>query len=196
MLDALSKSTHTNIQHHHCQYHQAHRLRDSISLYVLFKPYSPSSHAEHGPAHNSIANQVGMYFYPGVLGMTDKLTAPTAFYSTILYWSMLEIGFSVIAACLPTLAPLFRDVPTEQINKLMRDFFTLPSRSSGTVASVSETRIVRETDAENYWGIESYAMGDTDGQHGEGGGQGRETNGRILITTGISRHSSIDSDEV
>ncbi|CAF9914246.1 MAG: hypothetical protein ALECFALPRED_009506 [Alectoria fallacina] len=148
------------------------------------------------PSHNSVANQVGMCFYPGVLGMTDKLTAPTAFYSTILYWSMLEIGLSVIAACLPTLAPLFRDVPAEQINKLMRNFFTLPSRSSGTVASVSETRIVRETDAENYWGIESYAMGDTEGQHGEVAGQGRETNGRILITTGISRHSSIDGDEL
>ena len=94
--------------------------------------------------------------------MIDKPIRSTAFYSTIVYWAMLEAGLSVIAACLPTLGPLFRDAPTKPLNKLMRTFFTLRSHSSDTVASVSETRIVRKTSAENGWGSESYAMADID----------------------------------
>ncbi len=123
--------------------------------------------------------------------MIDKLIAAPGFYSTIVYWSMLEIGLSVIAACLPTLAPLFRDVPTERIDKLTRSLFALRSRSSGTVASVSETRIVQKAGAENDWGIESYAMGDIDGQHRE---EGTQVNGRIATIN--SRHSIFHGDEV
>lgn len=87
---------------------------------------------------------------------------------------MLEIGLSVIAACLPTLAPLFRDIPIERINNLMRSFFTLRSHSSGTVASVSETHIMQKASADNDSGIESYVMGNIRGAHSEEEGQSRE----------------------
>lgn len=47
--------------------------------------------------------------------------------TTEIYWSMIEMGISVVAACLPTMRPLFRHIPTERL----RNFFTsLTSRGS------------------------------------------------------------------
>lgn len=99
------------------------------------------------------------------------------------------MGLSVIAACLPTLAPIFRD--PEQISQRIRTFFTLRSRSSGPMKSVSETNIVRKMGAENA-GLETIAMGNFENANTEREGRDEGMNEQIFVTTGFSRHSSID----
>ena len=50
--------------------------------------------------------------------------------STILYWSMIEAGLGIIAACLPTLHFLVRKTSIASIVNSMRSAFSLPSMNS------------------------------------------------------------------
>ena len=94
------------------------------------------------------------------------------------------MGLSVIAACLPTLAPIFHDLSTDKISHHIHTFLTLHSRSSSKPSkSASQTNIVRKI------GAETVAMGNIDG---EDGGQHERMDGHIFVTTGLSRHSSAD----
>ena len=72
---------------------------------------------------------------------------------------MLEMGLSVIAACLPTLAPIFRDLSAKDISERLHSFFTLRWRSAKDLTSGSETNIVRKIGNENNYGVETVAMG-------------------------------------
>lgn len=42
-----------------------------------------------------------------------------------MYWSMIELGLSIVAACLPTLRPLFGRSSIESWRKSIRSYFTL-----------------------------------------------------------------------
>ena len=53
-----------------------------------------------------------------------------------MYWTLIEMGLSIIAACLPTLRPLFGNVAAQSWSNMLRSFFTLPSR----LRSTSENR--------------------------------------------------------
>ena len=46
------------------------------------------------------------------------------------YWSMIELGISMIAACLPTLRPLLKETSPRSLSKTIRAFFSLPSFSA------------------------------------------------------------------
>ena len=106
-------------------------------------------------------------------------------YSTIVYWVVLEMGLSIIAACLPTLAPIFHDLSVEKLSQRMRSIFTLRSRSAGAMKSVSETNILPNAGAENNMRLETIAMGTFESRHVEG-----EMKGQIMVTKDLSRHSS------
>ena len=114
-------------------------------------------------------------------------------YSTIVYWSMLEMGLSIIAACLPTLAPIFHDLSAEKLSQRLRSVFTLRSRSARVMKSVSEMDILRNVGAENNVRLETIAMGTFERGHGQGEMINEEMNGQIMVTKGLSRHSSTES---
>ena len=113
-------------------------------------------------------------------------------YSTIVYWIMLEMGLSIIAACLPTLAPIFHDLSAEKLSQRMRSIFTLRSRSAAAMKSVSQTNILRNVGAENDMRFETIAMGNCKSGHGEGETMDEEMTGHIMVTKVLSRHSSTE----
>lgn len=49
-----------------------------------------------------------------------------------MYWSMIELGLSIIAACLPTLRPLLGEWSLQGYYKFLRSYITLRSKSSST----------------------------------------------------------------
>lgn len=49
-----------------------------------------------------------------------------------MYWSMIELGLSITAACLPTLRPLFRDSSFEGWYKALRSYITTRYKSLST----------------------------------------------------------------
>ena len=50
--------------------------------------------------------------------------------STSMYWSMMQMGLSIVAACLPTLRPLFNNASLQGWYKRLRSHITLPSKIS------------------------------------------------------------------
>jgi hypothetical protein len=54
-----------------------------------------------------------------------------------LYWSMLEAGLALIAACLPTLSYLFNKLSLSDVLNSLRSAFSLPSRLSHSQQSRS-----------------------------------------------------------
>jgi len=55
--------------------------------------------------------------------------------TTEIWWSMLEMGISVVAACLPTIRPLFGNLLPERIIHSIRSIFSLESLSSLTFSA-------------------------------------------------------------
>ncbi|TVY83828.1 hypothetical protein LSUE1_G001333 [Lachnellula suecica] len=55
--------------------------------------------------------------------------------TTEIWWSMLEMGISVVAACLPTIRPLFGKLLPESIIHSLRSMFSLESLSSLTFSA-------------------------------------------------------------
>ena len=102
------------------------------------------------------------------------------------------MGLSVIAACLPTLAPIFRDLSAKDISERLGSFFTLRWRSAKDLTSVSETNIVRMIGNENNYGVETVAMGNLKRQAGEERGPTPEMDDQIYITRRMSTHSLFD----
>ena len=108
------------------------------------------------------------------------------------------MGLCVIAACLPTLRPLFADMSAEQIINSIRSMFSLNSVSSffsrqqrsskngsgyNEFSTASETHIVPKPSDENYLGVETYAMKDL-------AEQAPVPSGRITKHTDISSRQS------
>ena len=106
---------------------------------------------------------------------------------------MLELGLSVIAACLPTLSPLFRDLSAKGISQCLRSIFTRASRSSEGSRNVSETNMVRRIGAENNVGFESVAVGNYASDNSHEIKRSEETEGQIMVTRGLSMRSSFDA---
>ena len=108
------------------------------------------------------------------------------------------MGLCVIAACLPTLGPLFAETLIEQIINSIRSMFSLDSvasffarqrRSSkdgsgyNEFPTASETHIVPKPSDEHHLGVETHAMKDLEGQY-------PVPSGRIMKHTDISSHQS------
>ena len=106
---------------------------------------------------------------------------------------MLEMGLSIIAACLPTLAPIFHDLPVEKLSQHMRFIFTLRSRSAAAaMKSVSETNILHNVGTENNVRLETIAIGNCESGHRGGNMINEEMTGQIMVTKELSRHSSTE----
>ena len=117
--------------------------------------------------------------------------------TTQLYWSMLEMGLSLIAACLPTMRPLFGDKSKDRFFTSVRSFFLLRSLSSSfswrktpreaskdykDFSNASDARLVHAS--QYHVGVETHAMRDIESQIDV-------PPGRILTHTGfLSRSSS------
>ena len=102
------------------------------------------------------------------------------------------MGLSIIAACLPTLAPIFHDLSAEKFSQRLRSIFTLRSRSAGVMKSVSETNILRNVGAENNVRLETIAMGNYESGHGAEETMNEEMTGHIMVREDLSRHSSTE----
>ena len=103
------------------------------------------------------------------------------------------MGLSLIAACLPTLAPIFHNLSTEKLSQRMRSIFTLRSRSTDVKKSVSETNILRNVGGEFNTRLETIAMGSCESGHGEGVMMHEGMNGQIMVTKDLSRYSSAEA---
>lgn len=65
--------------------------------------------------------------------------------SLLLFWGMLELGVGMIAICLPTLRPLFRDWSPESLIRSIRSALSLHStRSAGSSPGRSTGRSAKE----------------------------------------------------
>ena len=62
--------------------------------------------------------------------LSTTADCPQVTVSTILYWSMIEAGLGIIAACLPTLHFLVRKTSIASIVNSVRSAFSLPSLNS------------------------------------------------------------------
>ncbi len=89
--------------------------------------------------------------------------------SLILFWSMIESGAAIIAACLPTLRYLFGQSMVDKLLRSIRSTFSLHSQASRSWPSRPtkfENRISQGSSVEHIAGIEtvssveSYAMRD------------------------------------
>lgn len=60
----------------------------------------------------------------------DMLTTTPAVVGLILFWPMIQMGVALVAACLPTLRPLFHGVSPESVIQSIRSNFSLSSLRS------------------------------------------------------------------
>lgn len=60
----------------------------------------------------------------------DMLTTPPAVVGLILFWPMVQMGVALVAACLPTLRPLFHGVSPESVIQSIRSNLSLSSLRS------------------------------------------------------------------
>lgn len=60
----------------------------------------------------------------------EKSTDFLGVVSLSLFWATLELGVGMVAVCLPTLRPLFRDASLESMVRSLRSFVSLPSFTS------------------------------------------------------------------
>ena len=116
--------------------------------------------------------------------------------STLLYWSMIEAGLAIIAACLPTLRVLFSKVSFDTLVRNLRSALSLtslrsqpsqPSQSqsqgpySNLQADGSSTSHAHMVTEKNV--TDTYVMGNQYGGHAEGYG--------IQVTRQISQHDDM-----
>ena len=99
-----------------------------------------------------------------------------------MYWSMIEMGLCVVAACLPTMRPIFGEPSAEKLFKSFRSIFSLPSMSSlrsrryensestiarhnyDEISNASKTRVVPNSVNRSHIQTEAYVMRDLEGQ--------------------------------
>lgn len=66
----------------------------------------------------------------------------------VLVWSQVEAGIAIVAACLPTLRPLFKGNSPESLINSLRSVFSLQSLESGGSRRGSRNRERRGSDSE------------------------------------------------
>lgn len=125
--------------------------------------------------------------------MVDPADCSIVTVSTILYWSMIEAGLAIIAACLPTLQFLVRKVSLDSIVNSVRSALSLQSmrsqrpesRPMGPYTNIqadsevaSTAPIVGESNTSDV-----LVMGNVDGLPAKENG--------IYVTKQVSQHNSI-----
>ncbi len=115
-----------------------------------------------------------------------RLTIHIEYLTDVTYYTMLELGLSIIAACLPTLGPLVSDEKKANLSRNFRAIFTSSSyRPSRKYKTISETSFgVKHSDNRSL-GVNSFAMG----------GLGHNSTGldkSIHVTRDTSQHSTIE----
>ena len=103
--------------------------------------------------------------------------------TTILYWSMFEIGLSIIAACLPTLWPLLTQRPPLKVTSSLRDLVA-PFRSRPSPRNLSQITLPPKPPSEEDLGLQSVV---TRSLHRPSG----EVGGKIMVTTGLEMRESV-----
>ncbi|MCJ1469864.1 hypothetical protein MMC07_008508 [Pseudocyphellaria aurata] len=110
------------------------------------------------------------------------------FNTDIVYYSMLEVGLTIIAACLPTFGPLFSDSFKRRLTLTLRRFSTSFPRFRYRFSSIDRPAMVSQSETRIVWdgphmGLETVAF--VDGN--------REIDvplGQIHVTTDTNRSSS------
>lgn len=122
---------------------------------------------------------------------------PKVLISTWMYWSMIELGISITAACLPTLRPLFGELSSNILSNTLRSLFSLRSfsilvftrRTSSKIpgdpessSNASQTEFVHKGPSHDVE-TEIHALRDLEAD-------GDKHPGRILVQNSITHSSS------
>lgn len=87
--------------------------------------------------------------------------------TTMMFWSMIEMGVAVVAGCLPAIWPLVSNASLEGMLRTVRNVLSLESLRGSL--SKGATRAKSKSDGPSRWpseDVESYAYSDsTEGQH-------------------------------
>jgi hypothetical protein len=112
-----------------------------------------------------------------------------------MYWSMVEMGLTIVAACLPTLRPLFGEMLPADISRIFQSFLSLRSHSSeeslrakkqklrqdsGNSSNSSEMEFAEQKD--HRVSTEVYSMNDVEAQR-------YELPGGIMVQNHVSHTS-------
>ena len=106
----------------------------------------------------------------------------------ILLWGLIEVDLAVVAACLPTYAPLLHDRALESVVRSARSIISLRSRESGSSGSRRRREDVEDEEAKNEWlamQTNHYALADhvsNSGTSNEGGIQGIRMDHELDVT--------------
>ena len=91
-----------------------------------------------------------------------RLTIHTEYLTDVTYYTMLELGLSIIAACLPTLGPLISDENKANLSRTFRGFLSSFSRSESRLSkkykTISENSLGAKQSNSRALGVESFAM--------------------------------------
>lgn len=126
--------------------------------------------------------------YPKSYSMS-LLTGYSDYAASIAYWTMLEVGLSIVAACLPCLGPLLSDQRREYLSQRLLSIFSRPSRTVSSdkktiqLESVSKSRLVPNFGVGDNYGMETTAFSGSMRGHSE-------EDGRIIVTSDTTLHSS------
>lgn len=98
---------------------------------------------------------------------------------------MLELGLSIIAACLPTLGSLVSDERKSNLSRTVRGIFASFSRPSKKYETITETSLGNKQSTNRALGVESFALS---GLEHRPTGLDRS----IHVTRDTSQHSTIE----
>lgn len=109
----------------------------------------------------------------------------------ILLWGLVEVDLAVVAACLPTYAPLLHDRALESVVRSARSIISLRSRESGSSGSRRRRGNVEDEEAKDAWldaQTNHYALADhvsNSGTSMEGETQGIQVDHRLDVTSEV-----------
>lgn len=123
---------------------------------------------------------------PGLTSTYMRLTyIHIAYLTDVTYYTMLELGLSIIAACLPTLGPLVSEERKANLSRSFRGIFTSFSRPSKKYKTISEPSLGNKQSNKRALGVESFALS---GLEQRPTGLDRS----IHVTRDTSQHSTIE----
>jgi len=139
-----------------------------------------------------LASIIRLAFYMTIYPIVKHIPNQLGVQTTIVYWSMFEIGLSIIAACLPTFWPLLIGGYPSRLARTLRQIVT--SLSNGSLGGSSRARATFDSDAppnlnpgsKEGFRVDTFAMHKRDRPN-------EEANDRMVVTKGIVRKESMQS---
>ncbi|MCJ1263925.1 hypothetical protein MMC22_003795 [Lobaria immixta] len=155
-------------------------IASAARLIVVMLVY-PSMIIVHNPQIQRITkSHTGHNLSPNQLG----------FCTDVVYFTMLEVGLTIIAACLPTFGSLFSDSFKGRLHAAVRRFYTSLPRFRFSFSSINHTAMVNHSETRSVVGDStSSRMGLETVATAEKNREVNEPQGQIRVTTATNRYS-------